>query len=67
MGSLATASTQAAQKAVNYLNFDLAEFARELENAPTLQRQLTVSRRRRATDDRDDDDDDDQYFQNPLG
>lgn len=60
------AAYQAAQKAADYLNFDLAEFARELENAPTLQRQLTresQTTRDRTTDDRDDD----EYFRNPLG
>lgn len=62
---------KAARKAANFLDFDVAEFAAELENTPELkgrvqqkvaERQPAVERERRRPDD-------DEYFQgfNPLG
>ncbi|WP_317493281.1 YbaB/EbfC family nucleoid-associated protein [Haloechinothrix sp. LS1_15] len=65
-----SAAYEAARKAADFLDFDLASFASELENAPTVQQRLTdkvererEEREKQAVDDEDDDD----YFRRPLG
>lgn len=53
-----------AQRAANFLDFNLAELASELEHAPTLQRHLEEQAEQR--DQRSSGRPDDEYFDDPL-